>query len=400
LPEISPQNIECRNCNSKQLESLFHFPNTFFWYGEENPFLEKNISPKYADAILLFCNSCGFIGAPVSERLRNQLNIYYRSPFSVPGATPGQDSEYSNSLAQSFFSSFSELEPDWIPKNVLEVGCQRGFLLNEFQKRGAKKVVGIEPGEVAPWVDDSGTVLDIRRGLLSREILKEQNFDLVYSLQVLEHVENPNKFLQIIFDSLKDGGRLFLAVPNEFYSLREGNVGMFLFQHLNYFTQEILQSLLNANGFNVTGLISSRHRELMVMAQKMPANWNANSYGPDINGLRILLTDYQRKVAEKLDYIRALLEKTKEKTLGFYGVAGTSNIFSWIPELKNNKVEVFDSDSNTWGKPFGGVPCLIQSPENLNYVDNIIPAPFRLHDEIAEYIEGRKVENLTVHRLY
>ncbi len=400
MPETTPQKSECRNCNSNQLDSLFHFSNTFFWYGAENPFLEKNISPKYSDAILLFCNSCGFIGAPVSQILRSQLNTYYQSPFSVPGATPGQDSKYSNSLAQSFFSSFSELEPDWLPQNVLEVGCQRGFLLNEFQKRGAKRVVGIEPGEVEPWVDDSGAALDIRRGLLSRDILKEKDFDLVYSLQVLEHVEDPNEFLQIIFDSLNVEGRLFLAVPNEIFSLKEGNVGMFLFQHLNYFTPDILQSLLNKNGFNVTGLISSRHRELMVMAQKMPAGWKASKEGLDINGLRNLLKGYQRKVTEKLDYIRALSKKTKEKTLGFYGVAGTSNIFSWIPDLKDNPVAVFDSDSNTWGKPFGGVPCLVQPPKDLDSVENIIPAPFRLHDEIAKYIEGRKVKNLRVHPLY
>ena len=71
-----------------------------------------------------------------------------------------------------------------------------------------------------------------------------------------------------------------------------------------------------------------------------------------------------------------------------------------LPELKGKPVAVFDSDSNTWGKPFGGVPCLVQPPENLDSVENIIPVPFRLHDEIAKYIEGRKVENLRVHPLY
>ena len=219
-------------------------------------------------------------------------------------------------------------------------------------------MVGIEPGEVETWVDDSGTALDIRRGLLPRDILKEKEFDLVYSLQVLEHIEDPNEFLQIIFDSLNVEGRLFLAVPNEIFSLKEGNVGMFLFQHLNYFTPDILKSLLNKNGFNITGLISSRLRELMVMAQKMPAGWKAVKEGLDINGLRNLLKGYQRKVAEKLDYIGALSEKTQEKTLGFYGVAGTSNIFSWIPGLKDSPVAFFDSDSNTGASHLEVFPVL------------------------------------------
>jgi SAM-dependent methyltransferase len=401
LSKLNLNDYGCRNCQSRDLEVLFHFPKTFFWYGIENVFLEKNIITKYSDATLFFCNSCEFIGSPVSNRLRNQLSTYYQSPYSVPGATPGQDSKYCRSLADSFFSSFSELEPGWIPEKVLEVGCQRGYLLSEFRARGAKKVIGIEPGQVEPWVDKSGFVVDVRRGLLSKEILEdEKNFDLVYSLQVFEHVEDPNEFLQIIYDALKVGGRIHLVVPNELFSFKEGNVGMFLFQHLNYFTPGTLQSLLNKNGFKVTGLISSRHKELMVMGEKMSANWSSNCDSPIEENIRSLFKDYQRKVQDKLDYIKNLSDRLKGEPLGFYGVAGTPNIFSWIPDLRERPVAVFDSDSSTWGKHFGGVPCSVQPPANLNTIEHIIPSPFRLHDEIAKYIEGHNGKNLKIHRLY
>ena len=227
--KLVSKNYDCRNCRSGDLEVFFQFPETFFWYGLQNPFLEKKITPKYSDAILFLCNVCGFIGSPISERLRDQLNTYYESRYSVPGATPGQDSYYSRSLAESFFSSFSEFAPGWIPRKVLEVGCQRGYLLNEFRLRGSKQVVGIEPGQVEPWVDDSGFVIDVRRGLLSREILNEGEFDLIYCLQVLEHVEDPNEFLAIIYDSLKIGGKLYLVVPNEFFPSRREMLACFFF---------------------------------------------------------------------------------------------------------------------------------------------------------------------------
>ena len=398
--KLNSKDYGCRYCQSDNLDVLFHFPKTFFWYGVENSFLEQNITLKYSDATIWFCNDCGFIGAPVSERLRNQLNTYYQSPYSVPGATPGQDSNYSRSLVEDFFSSFSKLEPGWTPQKVLEIGCQRGYLLNEFRVRGAKRVVGIEPGQVQPWVDESGFVLDIRQGFLSREILDEKDFDLVYSLQVLEHVEDPNEFLKIIYDSLKMGGKLHLAVPNEFYSLKVGNIGMFLFQHLNYFTPETLQSLLNKNNFKVTGLISSRNKELLVVAKKMPLNWGSSDTSLIKENMRNLLKEYKNKVQEKLNFIRTLSGKTKDETLGFYGVAGTSNIFSWISELGERPVAVFDSDSTTWGKRFGGVPCRVQSPEELASIKNIVPVPFRLQGEIAEYLEARKEKNFRVHRLY
>ena len=119
IPASSPElaklvsgNYDCRNCRSGDLEVFFQLPETFFWYGLQNSFLEKNIAPKYTDAVLLLCNVCGFIGSPVSERLRDQLNTYYESPYSVPGATPGQDSKYSQSLAESFFLRLLSLHPD------------------------------------------------------------------------------------------------------------------------------------------------------------------------------------------------------------------------------------------------------------------------------------------------
>ena len=116
--------------------------------------------------------------------------------------------------------------------------------------------------------------------------------------------------------------------------------------------------------------------------------------------MRNLLKEYKNKVQEKLNFIRTLSGKTKDETLGFYGVAGTSNIFSWISELGERPVAVFDSDSTTWGKRFGGVPCRVQSPEKLPSIKNIVPVPFRLQGEIAEYLEARKEKNFRVHRLY
>ena len=147
----------------------------------------------------------------------------------------------------------------------------------------------------------------------------------------------------------------------------------------------------------------------MVMAEKTPKKSDKIS-DPNSTKLNIklattkstrdLVIDYQRKVTKNLDYIRTLSDQAKEATLGFYGVAGTANIFSWIPELLERPMAVFDSDSFTWRKQFGGVPCLVQSPEELDTIENVIPVPFRLQNVISKSIEDRKIKNLKVHRLY
>ena len=389
----------CRNCGSEKTEKLFFFPHTFFWYGVNTDFFEKNIIPKYMDAVILFCNECGFMGLPVDDTLRDLLNVLYRSPDSVTGATLDKKSTYSIRLAQDFFGIFSKLLDGRMPEKILEVGCQQGYLLYELKKRGARRVVGVEPGSITPWVDDNGETLDVRHGFLSREIVRENDFDFVYSLNVLEHVEQPKEFLHIIYDSMKEGGMLLLAVPNELFSLQECNLGMFMFQHLNYFIPESLKAMLRECGFTIKKVISARKEPIYILAEKTQTKDININFGHEKDKIRKLLVKYQEKLNDKLNIIHRALKKSKSKPLGFYGVAGCINIFSWLPVLFERPCAVFDSDSLTWGKSYGGIPCPVMSPQRLNEVTDVISVPFRLQEEIVSII-AEKEPSVNIHRLY
>ena len=148
-----------------------------------------------------------------------------------------------------------------------------------------------------------------------------------------------DEFLEIIYDSLKMGGKFFLAVPNEFFSFKEGNVGMFLFQHLNYFTPEILQSLLNKNGFNVTGLISSRYKELMVMAQKIPIYRKLSINSATRKGKQILLKDNKIKDDQSRtnidNEIKKLMESEEKDNVSNNDSAGDSSLEDSIIKILN-----------------------------------------------------------------
>lgn len=390
----------CRICGSNKNEALFSFSKTFFWYGANNSYFEKKIEPKYLDAIIFWCSQCGFMGLPVDDRLRNLLNCVYNSVQSVPGATPGKQSSYSVRLADDFFKTFWKLAPGWIPEKILEVGCQGGYLLHKFKQQGAAKAIGVEPGNVKPCVDGEGNSLDIRRGFFSREIVGEDSFDLIFSLHVLEHIEQPNDFLSTAYSLLKPGGKLLLSVPNELFSLEAGNVGMFLFQHLNYFTPSLLEAVLLANGFRVSGLISSRQESLYVMAKKIDQKGVGSVDKSLREETRKLLMEYKDKINKKLNYIGDISSQIGKKTLGFYGVAGSSNIFSWISQLWERPCAVFDSDSTTWGKAYGGIPVCVQSPRGLSSVSDIIVAPYRLQEEIFQFLQKQNNGSLRIHKLY
>ena len=48
----------------------------------------------------------------------------------------------------------------------------------------------------------------------SRIVCFSEIVDFVVTFQVIEHVEDPVKFLQVIYQLLKPGGKLLIATPN------------------------------------------------------------------------------------------------------------------------------------------------------------------------------------------
>jgi 2-polyprenyl-3-methyl-5-hydroxy-6-metoxy-1,4-benzoquinol methylase len=98
---------------------------------------------------------------------------------------------------------------------VLDIGCGRGFLLRACRDLGAAMVVGQEfrKSDIA-YAQDVLGIEDIRPVETSRiDVWPDNEFDLVCSLDVLEHVHD----LQTIFDQsvrvLRPGGYMYHVTP-------------------------------------------------------------------------------------------------------------------------------------------------------------------------------------------
>lgn len=98
---------------------------------------------------------------------------------------------------------------------VLDVGCGDGFHLSLLRHYGPKgwKLVGVDVDERATALGRKNG-LDIHTGTLETVDLEEGSFDLVYTLQTLEHVAEPDFFLDSIRRVLKPGGRLVVVTDN------------------------------------------------------------------------------------------------------------------------------------------------------------------------------------------
>ena len=115
--------------------------------------------------------------------------------------------------------------------NILDLGSGDQFLMNEFKKRGI-----------------SYFSLDIKDLDFEKDKFRfESNkFDLVISLAVLEHLKNPDLFLEESRRVLKNESYLFLSTPNWKYSMREFFDDV---THVKPYTPESLNEILTIKNF-------------------------------------------------------------------------------------------------------------------------------------------------------
>ena len=101
---------------------------------------------------------------------------------------------------------------------ILEVGCGKSYVLKKLAKEklvDPKKIYGIEQSDVAIHYMKKyirgGNFVSADANILP---YKNNVFDFVLLLEVIEHLEKPNKVLSEISRVVKKRGTLFLSFPN------------------------------------------------------------------------------------------------------------------------------------------------------------------------------------------
>lgn len=95
---------------------------------------------------------------------------------------------------------------------VLDIGCGAGAFLHRLRELGWE-THGIEPdADASEAARKLG--LDVRTGTLEQASFRDEHFNVVTALHVLEHVHEPGAFMQEVRRVLKPGGLLYVEVPN------------------------------------------------------------------------------------------------------------------------------------------------------------------------------------------
>lgn len=198
---------------------------------------------RYQSAYLVQCLECKFV---FSEKIPTQeeLEEYYHSDYDV--------TRYFSPITEKRYNDLLDIfESERKTNRILDIGAGYGFFLEAAKKRGWE-VFGTEIADDA-IAHCAQKDIDLFKGPVETIDFGDLSFDVVVSIEVLEHLNTPNSFVQSIHRLLRPQGVFYLTTPN-FDSLLRFWLGekydvIGYPNHLCYYTPKTLQKLMKSNGF-------------------------------------------------------------------------------------------------------------------------------------------------------
>lgn len=173
--------------------------------------------------------------------------------------------EYTNKSQKYYDNCRLEMQ-DLLPKNakkVLDVGCGKGAMAFGLKEKYDVEVWGVEFMEEEAKI--AKTRLDhVVESTIENSIhkLPDDYFDVIYFNDVLEHLVNPNKVLEIIKTKLCQEGVVISSIPNVRYhkvfqqyifkkDWQYERAGVMDFTHLRFFTSKSIKNMYEKAGFKI-----------------------------------------------------------------------------------------------------------------------------------------------------
>jgi len=221
---------------------------------------------RYHAIHLVKCDNCSFVFSqkiPSFQELAALYNKYSRDDYLSPVTV------------KRFHEILDRLEKFRQTNNMLDVGCGIGYFLEEAAKR-KWNVYGTEFTDEAVRIC-SAKGIKMQQGKLNPHNYEPNSFDVIISVEVIEHLNNPVEEIKNFRTLLRTGGAVYITTPN-FDSLsrkllkEKWNVLTYP-EHLCYYTRTTLTRLFYDCGFRrsamrTTGVSVSRIKSSMTDSQE------------------------------------------------------------------------------------------------------------------------------------
>jgi 2-polyprenyl-3-methyl-5-hydroxy-6-metoxy-1,4-benzoquinol methylase len=196
------------------------------------------------------CENCNFVFAkniPTEKELEKHYEGYGRNDYLSPLTI----NRY-NELLDSF-------EKYRKTNRILDVGCGIGYFLEVSKGRGWE-VYGTEYTDEAIQICTSKGI-NMEKGVLDPKNYRSEQFDIITSFEVIEHINNPVNELTNFHALLRKGGLVYLTTPNFNsllrYRLKSAYNVICYPEHLSYYTPKTLKKIFTSAGFKTKKIQST-----------------------------------------------------------------------------------------------------------------------------------------------
>lgn len=247
---------------------------------------------------------------------------------------------------------------DLTDKKICEIGSGNGVLAKKISKK--HKIVCYEPN---PTFGEDENIT------LRKEFFKksEEKYDIIITSHTLEHIENVDEFLQVIYGNLNEGGHIIMAFPNFEIGLIKGHINIFNTEHISYFTPSTTKRVFNKNYYQNCVIEEYRDHSIFVLAEKS----NDNTFDcpeNDIKQIKKLVNCYFSTLNNKILNIVSLLENFEYHDLPLYifGCHAMTSIFLNLSKVNPKKfLNILDNDPLKSKTRLYGTDLIAEKPENV-----------------------------------
>lgn len=149
---------------------------------------------------------------------------------------------------------------------VLDIGCATGYMDKVLTDRGCE-VWGIDNDEIALGKAcrfcDKVINYDLNSGKALH--IPKKHFDYILMIDVIEHLPEPDKVLDLIKPFLKKGGKIIFSIPNIAHAsvrwmLLNGGFnyseqGIMDRTHIHFYTKDTFQKFLTSQGYKIIQMV-------------------------------------------------------------------------------------------------------------------------------------------------